>query len=162
MSALVLQGLIALGMFGGTQMEYFYGSFAFPYVSPHIVRRKHRESATSFDSDPEEAVEVKHISLILLDAKNHEKERSTDDNKQNGMKRKNFNESPNQFHSFGCKIIKKETIGDVFEHVVSSAGAKETPVGDECSLATVEDSDSFDFDDWVQQQMRAIRKIADN
>ena len=143
--------------------------FALKFVSmdnlprPIIVCRKHREPATSFhDSDLEEAVEVEHISPVLLDAKNPEKERSTDNNKQNGMKRKNFDESPNQFRSFGCKILKKETIEDVFEHAVSSAGAKETPVGGECSLTAVKDSDSFDFDDWVQQQMRAIREIADN
>lgn len=156
-----------------------------PHRRPICVRRKHREPASSFDSDPEEVLYQKSNSVevdmskrrsICVRRKHREPSATfsgSDVEEDTALRRDSVKvelparENPQEEGS-ACETDHiKKGIKRKFQTNEECGHGKEEKVGVECFVGmsedTVEDdSEEFDFDEWVEKQKRIIRDISGN
>lgn len=147
----------------------FFSMKQMPNRRPIIVRRKHREPTSSFDSDPEEGnYDRREFKKSKPDIKKPTKETSpceVSDTEQK-MVNSNVKKSPNQLDPLRGKRFNKGVREDCDHNIGNERRkAKESPEGGECSLEHVtmeDDSEEFNFNDWVEEQKKKIRKIEES
>ena len=140
-----------------------------PYRRPIIIRRKHRDFTSAFDSDPggdvherrdsEKSAGVEHPDMNI-----EKKEISAcevHNNEQKMSKRKVERSHNDQLESFRAKRFKNNTPElDSVHNISNSRKQKEAREEGECSVETMgDDSEEFDFNDWVEEQKMKIREI---
>ena len=83
------------------------------------------------------------------------------DTEQKMMKRKVERSHNDQLESFGVKRFKNDTLeSDSVHNTSNRVKQKEARKEGECSVETMEDdSEEFNFHDWVEEQKMKIRKI---
>lgn len=130
-----------------------------------IIRRKHRPPTSSFDSDPEEDIYDRRDSKKSKpDIKNPRKEKTASEVKDTEeiMVKGKVVKSQNQYESLGGKRFNKGVLEDCDHNIGNEIRkAKGAPEGGECSLEHVimeDDSEEFDFTDWVEEQKKKIRE----
>lgn len=160
-----------------------------------VIRRKHREPSSYFDSDPEEEVfkvRRKHREPSsyfkgdpeddVLDKRNISKEVERLENmKDQGRRKKErsvcrfykteqkmidseckVEEFHNQLDSFADKHSKNDKLEDCAHSIPKSRKSKGALDEGECDveLEMENESNEFIYEDWVEEQLKTIREIA--